>query len=483
MNWKWYIVFLFCAVQWFSAHAQENMGIANSNYAPLNTIFLNPTSSADSKAFIDFNFTGVSIHALNNYAHLNQGIGGLNSGGELEVLYDQNEPSYFAYTDVQVHGPALSLSMGKFGAGLFMNVRSVTSVNGITNHLAQHAINGFDFEDQLGNEYTTNNLQLGSLAWLEYGANFSYIIHQEGRDMITVGGNLKYLNGIAGAGLNIQEWNYQVANDSVLNSFEFRGNYALPAFNEDIEGASDVRGNGSGLGLDLGFSYKKMKKSVSNYRPHTPSDCELKDYQYRFGVSLLDVGRIRMKEGYVRDFNVDDPLIWEDYNGADPDGLEEIDELINQELAGRLSDNRTESYRLALPTALSMQFDYNVGKGFYANASIVHGFFRRNRLGVQRNNTFAITPRYERRQVEVALPMTLQNYQFFRMGAALRVYSVIIGTDNLTGLLGLHDRVRGADFYFSLKYTMFRPWYCKDKIKKSKSKRRRGKGGPPCPSW
>ena len=55
----------------------------------------------------------------------------------------------------------------------------------------------------------------------------------------------------------------------------------------------------------------------------------------------------------------------------------------------------------------------------------------------------------------------------------------VLGTDNLGSLIGV-GRTYGADFYFSLKYTMFRPWYCKDKLKRAP---KRKKSGVSCPSW
>ena len=474
---------ILAALQFFIIHSQENMGIANSNYAPTNTIFMNPSSSADSKAFIDLNITGASAYALNDYAYFNNNLIAISregaAGNETEPLYDLSGAPYSAYADVQVHGPSLSVSYGKYGGGLFTNFRSVTSVSGIPAHLANHAINGFDFEDQLGEEFTTNNANVGSLSWLEYGANFSYIIHQNGRDMLTVGGNLKYLNGLNGVGLNVQKWNYQVQNDSVLNSFELKGEYGIPNISTEQEGSSGIRGNGSGIGLDIGFNYKKMKKSAQGYQPHAAGHCMLKDYQYKFGLSLLDIGGIRIESGFYREFSIEDSIVWDGYNSANPEELTEIDELINNELLRSSNDSQNSSYRVALPAALTAQFDYNFNKGFYVNSTLVHGFSRKRKLGVKRNSTFSIIPRYERKQVEVALPLTIQNYQKLRLGAALRIYSVIFGTDNLGSFIG-GGRFYGADFYSSFKYTMFRPWYCKDKLKKV-SKRR--KDGVACPSW
>ncbi|MEJ6681145.1 MAG: DUF5723 family protein [Flavobacteriales bacterium] len=476
-------IILVFVLHFFTLHSQENMGIANSNFSPTNTIFLNPSSSADSKAFIDFNIIGASNYVLNDYAYFNDNLLAIYregaAGNETEPRYDLGAAPFSAYVDVQIHGPSLSVSYGKFGGGLFMNLRSVASISGVPAHLANHATNGFDFEDQLGNEYTTINANIGSLSWLEYGVNFSYIISQSSLDMYTLGGSLKYLNGLAGAGINVQKWDYQVQNDSILNSFEFEGEYGLPNIPADQTGASGLLGNGSGVGLDLGFNYKKMKKSTQGYLPHAAGQCKLKDYQYKFGLSLLDIGSIGIKNGFYREFSIEDSVVWENYGGADPEEVVEIDELVNKELLRFSNDSESSSYRMALPTALSAQFDYNFGKGFYANSTLVHGFSRKRKLGIKKSSTFSITPRYERRQLEVALPLTIQNYQKLRLGAAIRIYSVIFGTDNLGGLMG-RGRTYGADFYFSFKYTMFKPWYCKEKLKRAP---KRKKAGVACPIW
>jgi len=472
-------------ISWFLVSsgllAQENMGLVNSNYVPASSIFLNPTASADSKVFIDFNVVGISSFVQNNYAYLPTSLSNFNSDIN-EPLYNRGNAPYNAFTDVNIQGPSISLSVGKLGVGLFTNIRSNASVNGLPEFFVNHITEGFDLEDQLNENYTLRNLRLGALNWLEYGANFSYIVQQKGTDMITVGGNLKLLSGIAGAGLNVQEWNYEVENDSLLNSFSFRGEYGLSDLNTDGEQSGNFLGNGFGLGVDLGFGYKKMKKSVNNYRPHTTSGCNLKEYRYKFGFSLLDLGRIGFGNGFYRDFQVEDSLAWQDYGGANPEDLEEIDQLIDQELISGANTNGSAPVRVLLPSAFSAQFDYNFGYGLYANASLVHGFGRKNRLGVERSSSLVITPRFESKPVDVALPISLLNYQKVRMGLAFRVYYLTIGTDNLFSLVGSSNTF-GTDFYFSLRYIMFRPWYCDKSSRKSSFRKTKGRGGKPCPTW
>jgi len=452
---------------------------------------MNPSFSADSKVFIDFNLVGVSNFITNNYVYVNGGLNSINNAIQANQTVTENyntaNAPYSVHQDFLLQGPSVSLSLGKLGLGLYSGARSALSINGVPNHLANHIRNGFDFGDQLGDEYTTNNLRVGALAWLEYGLNGSYIIKQEGRDMMTVGGTVKILNGLTGAGVIIQEWNYEVENDSLLNSLELRGKYGL----HDIENSQQPIGNGSGLGIDLGFNYKSMKKGNKGYLPHSKEGCRLQDYNYKFGVSLLDFGRIKFSDGISREFNIQDSLEWQNYSGAQAGSIQSVDDLIELELLTPDSlitastSSLSNEFKVLLPSALAFQFDYNIGNGFYGNATLVHGFNRKNKFGVERSSILAVTPRFESKPVDVAVPIVLRNYESIRVGFSIRVYYLTIGSDNIFSLIGGENReTYGSDIYVNLKYSMFRPWYCSESQARTKTgRRKKTKGGQPCPSW
>jgi hypothetical protein len=52
------------------SNAQDNLGIAGSSRAPVNTLLINPSSIVDSRAFIDINLVGLSAFARNNFMYL-----------------------------------------------------------------------------------------------------------------------------------------------------------------------------------------------------------------------------------------------------------------------------------------------------------------------------------------------------------------------------------------------------------------------------
>jgi hypothetical protein len=102
-------------------------------------------------------------------------------------------------------------------------------------------------------------------------------------------------------------------------------------------------------------------------------------------------------------------------------------------------------------------------------------------------NQLSFIPRYERRRFEVSMPFILREYRDPAMGLAIRLNSIIIGSDRVgTLLFGGRDRF-GADIYVHVKYSIFRRAACAKKGKSDKPDysapvRKEGRSKP-CPAW
>ena len=258
--------------------------------------------------------------------------------------------------------------------------------------------------------------------------------------------------------MRLNNLSFQVGDSSFfdLDNLSAEAGYAMPDWN-----------SGRGWGFNLGFTYKRMKEDVSNHRAFSrQSGCEAPEYRYKIGFSILDLGSMefdRQVEFYQIDGLSLDPG---NYNEDLPGSTEELDSLVNAEIGSHITEQGT--FSMSLPTAISLQFDWNIGHNFYTSASWVQGFGRKNKLGVQRAGVVNVTPRFESRRFEVALPITLYQYKYPRMGLAFRFNNVVIGTDRLGPLLFNPD-VYGMDLYVSLKYTIFKSKHCrKRKVKAAK---------------
>ncbi len=105
---------------------------------------------------------------------------------------------------------------------------------------------------------------------------------------------------------------------------------------------------------------------------------------------------------------------------------------------------------MSLPTALSLQFDYNINDAVFINTTWVQRINFGSNPGIRRMNMLAVSPRYETDQVEVALPVQLLEYSQPAIGLMMRYRSIFAGTDQLGSTMGL-TRLNGADLYLGFK--------------------------------
>lgn len=451
--------------------AQEEIGYTPSNYSGVQGLFLNPAKGTDAKTFLDVNLIGLNVFFHNNYIYfdrsefylwrnINTGFPDLKDNTKDEIKQVQ--------LALQGTGPSLHLSAGIHSVGLFTRARNYTSVR-LDLPLAKHIFEGFKYLPQLRQEYDLKNMYLNSLTWLEYGLSYGLIFYRRNQTMMSAGVNGKYLNGIHALGLNMESVNYMVLDSNDMQFYNFDGQY---------HNVNPALGSGRGWAVDLGFEYKRMLDDVSRYSPNNPKGgCKRVDYKWKIGVSALDMGNIRFtKNAVYQDFRQTGAL-WEGYDSTGIGGYGGIDSLLNSEFNTNGSITRLPEFRIWLPWAGSVQFDYNFGHYLYLNATALYG----GRIGnnVRRGSLIAITPRYERKRWEVSIPFSLWDFRYPQFGIQIRLNNMlIIGSDRIMPLL-YPSNVYGLDIYFHLKFSLFKNPAC--------GKRNRGRSGKKshseCPAY
>lgn len=393
------------------------------------------------------------------------------------VLINRTNAPYNAYIDVMAHGPSATFAIGQHAFGIHTAVRTVADVRGVPESLGYYITEGFQYHEQMRMMHRVKDLRLNALGWGEAGLTYGTIIARDGDAITQMGISAKRLFGYAGLGMRIDDWTYMVRDSSNMQTQTFHGEYG---FNDPMANNSYI--NGKGWGFDIGFTYKVRKSMSEDYKPHSP--CTDGDYRYRVGVSLLDLGRINFNGPFYRNqFNQNESTDWENFQGTTANDIADLDSLINSNFQMVKDNSDEQKFRMKLPTALSVQMDYNLGYNFYIYGVATYGLPRKNGLGVQRASYLGVAPRWETKRFEVSVPFSLYEWQRPQLGMMLRLNSIIIGTDNLGGVLFNQD-VYGADIYMSIKYTIFRHWKCKSKKDKPKIPLKRGtRTPPPCPSW
>jgi hypothetical protein len=106
-----------------------------------------------------------------------------------------------------------------------------------------------------------------------------------------------------------------------------------------------------------------------------------------------------------------------------------------------------------MPAAFSLQGDYAFTGNVFLNATLIQRF-PGGALVPARGNLVALTPRFEHRWFSVSVPLSLYNWQDFRIGLAARLGFLVVGSDHLLSWVGQRDWY-GTDAYIALKINPF----------------------------
>lgn len=393
---KTFALLCFIMVASMPLEAQEMQGVVNSNYAGLNGMTLNPGFIADSKLYLDINILSTDA-------------------------FFQTDMNKNAYGSFRLSGPSVMLNKGRHAFAFSEAVRSAVSFRKINQK--NNSANNNEFE----------KINVAGLAWGEVDFTYAYLFRRIEKSVWAGGLTLKMLGGGGGA--------FYVSN---ANNYSFSSSMADNLNNIGISGGGGM-GAGIGFGVDLGVTYSKKSKPVTLLTFKKLCQQKFTDYDYRLGVSVVDLGFIRFSD------KVNTSQFNQSISNSVPYFIDtsQYTYATDTNLYNYASSMSQEHYSMGLPTAACLQFDWHYYKNWYLNGTFVQGLNFSNST-VRRPTMLAVTPRYEKRWFEVNLPVSVSDMKYFRLGLSLRLWNFIIGSDNLLGSLGAGMN-RSFDLYVSLR--------------------------------
>lgn len=191
--------------------------------------------------------------------------------------------------------------------------------------------------------------------------------------------------------------------------------------------------NGSGFSIDLGIA--------------------MDNGPWQFGAALTDIGFVRYSsntELYTQEIlsNIRE-VRTQDYRGFGT--IRQLVDQIQQDL--NLSPRINEAFTIGLPAKATLFADYTHNNKLSFSA-VLHQRIPVQSKRLHANNLLVITPRYELGPATVFVPLTFLEYSSFRMGTAVQVGPLVIGSDHLSSVLFSSD-FNGSDIYFSLNIYPF----------------------------
>lgn len=454
--------------------AQELVSFSGSNYAGINAADINPSFIAYSRLRTDINFmqTRATVYTNNFFANP-QFVPGLFFRDEVSVgIRNQTNADRSTNRDVEISaaidaptnlfanatikGPGMMWSDGFKAFAIQTHFKTIGNVNNMSADLSRMLFEQTGYAPLLNRNLVMEKGAGASM--MSYGSlDFSYakMLNNRRNKIVNVGVTAKVLVGFQAMYFQSHGTAIQFAKQNSIQPQAMGFDFAYAMANK-AAGEGEFLPRGLGMGADIGFSYIR-KKNSRLYKIGCPSFirkiCFMPNYKWKFGASIIDIGGISFSTlAQQYSFN-QTALRWDSISYAPVKTIQQLDQTLHEKALNPNSIEKGLAFYMSLPTALSLQFDYNINDAVFINTTWVQRIALSSGAGVRRMNVLAVTPRYETDQIELAVPVQLYEYNAPAIGLMARYRSVFIGTDQLGSTMGL-TKLNGADLYIGFKMAL-----------------------------
>lgn len=441
--------------------AQERQGFGLSRYGGMNGLAINPSFGMLTPFQLEAGWSMAGLNLDNYFLHvpdarLDEFLFG--TGGRRVSLI--NRPGAGFHGEAVFRFPAVGVKFRRFAVSTVAGRRLVFGFEQVPAQFLQDIFNGYD-STLAGQEREIPAFHGGYLAWEEAGANFSAVLQQYENDRIHGGLSLRLVHGASGAFFSTGDQSvYRYTDSSSVLLRQMNAYY----------GQNGSR-YGAGLAFDIGLNWMKQDTGRIFRSVETPGRVFNHQYKYHLGVSLLDVGMVRFYEAEESDIRVQN-LSLPVYGGG-PYSADSLETLLTSLLervdsagtAATVQQTGSGTMDMRLPTAASLQFDWQFRKNFFLGSSFTYGLPVGRIPSIRRPSQLCLAPRYETEKVMVMLPLSFYDFRQARVGAALRIKGITVGTDRVFSYTKDVNSLKGFDVYVSvrlgiteLEHTFLKPY-------------------------
>lgn len=465
-----------------SVFSQNFLGITGSNYAGTLSIPTNPANVVDTRQSVFINLAAGGFDLQNNYVRWNAPF-------SLTRFLTQSVPSKYenpasgkiiwktsylktsasgknvsTFANGEARGPAIGIDIKKWKIGIAVGVRYryLSSLSKTSDEVGQMLIETTKSPDLMGNIYTGEKGYLNSTFFNEFYGTIGKVFIEDGETFLKIGASAKYyisnnFNSIIGKSFGFQV--QQNANDlnrqdltlsNVTGSLTKASNYTSLGISNFTSQMLQFNGLGKGFGGDIGVIYEYRPNYQEYYRTHKgirKADPTKNKYLYKIGFSLIDIGYIKFYPNanvQLYDLTNDNTLIAPQTYGKFK-GFEAVTNTTTSIFNKTALANG--QFFMFMPASSVFTIDYNLNNKIYVNVNWRQSLLSLKRRGIIGYSGISVIPRYEKRSLEVALPMSVDNnYKNLNVGFSFRYYGFFFGSDNVTGWLNLLNP-RGVSLY------------------------------------
>lgn len=422
-----FLCFFLCLTRLYAQSYQSTYGSA---FAGSTAIRNNPAASVNSAYKWDLTLFTVQARASTNSLFMRNDSLFLNGGSLSRFLHNNIDVSLFnfLYKPNNQHAFAFNLRARSYNHARTAPIFASDSIYSIHDFVVQNR--------------TTPYLEafVTHSGWLQGDFNYSRVLNENHNSKLTGGITLQVMKNISGAYGRVSKMSYLESHTSTDTtytfvtgggSFGYSSNYDETSSGTSSTGQEFLKNTTTNFGLSLGVEYLLYAENPSTYQQNNAMN-----YQWKIGVSLMDLGASRYKSSEFSS----------QYRNIDP-GITDItmDQKFRNIQTGRdlrdslatvfmSADSIGTKFKIGSPTRLLINVDRSLGNNLYVNADLsinLHGTSGYKRLLTREINLLTVTPRWETINWGFYLPIQYNSQGQFHIGAALKAGPLVLGIHNL----------------------------------------------------
>lgn len=294
-------------------------------------------------------------------------------------------------------------------------------------------------------------------SWVEIFGTYARTVWDRPDSRLNAGLTLKASRGLTGGFANAENIRFQSHSDGNHQYFTLQNgsvNYGYSSNFDRIEDGKSSRQNRhdflsyteGGASFDLGVEYLVKSGAVPTY-----DEDDYFDYEWKIGVSLLDVGMNQYKYGLESatangmQTNIADSSLEQKFTNIS--SLEEF----NDSLATVVESFSplTGKFTVMNPTRLVVNVDRFIYDAFYMNAEVsinLSSLAGNKYHHVEEMNFITLTPRWETKNLGAYLPIQINSAGNFWIGGALKVGPLLFGVHNWANIFAKDKMQKGGGY-------------------------------------
>jgi len=311
------------------------------------------------------------------------------------------------------------------------------------------------------NQGTTYDAQLVTSSWLELYGTYSRTLWDDAYGRLNGGITIHAQRGLTGAFAQLANGSVNRTVQDTLTIYSLAAGTAKYGYSSNLDSWHSNRSTGAnlkdlfaqsraGAAVDLGFEYLVKTQELPTYGEGD----DYYDYDWKIGVSLMDLGAnmyhygsqsrtVSNPKSNVSDLNLNEKF---NYVKSLHDFNDSLGSIVNQYSALR------GNFIIWNPARLIVNVDKQLPGHFALNTELtlnLGGNNKGKRFFTKEITLFALTPRWETRNLGGYLPVTVTTDGRVWVGGAAKVGPLIFGVHNW-GTVFSKTKAQNGGFYLAL---------------------------------